>query len=176
MSEPFIGEIKMFGGTFAPRNYAFCNGQTLPIAQNQALFSILGTTYGGNGVQTFALPDLRSRVPMHPGQGNGLSPRSLGQMSGAENVTLVTSQMPAHNHQVGVADEEGNVFAPGNNTLAATVAGATNANTYVSGNPNAALKPNTLSVAGGSQPHDNMPPFLCVNFIIALQGIFPSRN
>lgn len=177
MSEPFLGEIRMAGFNFAPRGWAFCNGQILSIAQNTALFSLLGTTFGGNGQTTFALPNMQSRMPMHWGQGAGLSSRSIGEQSGTESVTLITNQMPAHNHTLNVADEEGNSFTPGGRIPAATVVPpSTNANSYFNGAANAAMSPNAVSVVGGSQPHDNMPPYLCVTFIIALEGIFPSRN
>lgn len=168
MSEPFLGEIRMFGGNFAPRGWAFCDGQLLPIAQNTALFSLLGTTYGGDGQSTFGLPDLRGRFPMHEGQGPGLTPRSLGAVAGAEAVTLIASQMPAHNHTVGASTGEANDVIPTNGYLAA-------GNQY-SASANTSLNPAALGVAGGSQPHDNMPPYLVVNFIIALEGIYPSRN
>ncbi|MCW5958515.1 MAG: phage tail protein [Pyrinomonadaceae bacterium] len=176
MATPFLGEIVMFGGNFAPRSWAFCSGQLLPIAQNTALFSILGTTYGGNGQTTFALPDLRGRVPMHPGSGPGLSPRSLGEQGGVENVTLITSQIPSHNHTAtttanansGPASDTvptGNFLAEGNNYNSAF-------NTQMN---NGAVQV-TIGNSGGSQPHSNIQPFTCINFIIALQGIFPSRN
>jgi microcystin-dependent protein len=179
--EPFIGEIKMFGGNFAPRGYALCNGQLLSIAQNAALFSILGTTYGGNGTTTFALPDLRSRVPVHPGQGTGLSPYNLGQNGGAENVTLLTNQMPAHNHTVGVVNQAGTQIDPTNALVAEINTGtarqpATTAMGYSTAGQTGTMAPNAVSLTGGNQPHENRQPFLCVNFIIALQGVFPSRN
>jgi len=170
MSEPFIGMIVMFAGNFAPRNWAFCNGQLLSISQNTALFSILGTTYGGNGQTTFGLPDLRGRVPMHPGQGPGLSPRSLGETSGVETVTLLQTEIPAHSHLVGCSSDDATSGDPSLNFPAAfpqkiysNAAGKTMNGTMI-GN------------TGGSQPHNNIQPYQCVNFIIALFGIFPSRN
>ena len=164
----------MFGGNFAPRGWAFCSGQLLSIAQNTALFSILGTTYGGNGQTTFALPDLRSRVPMHPGQGPGLTPRSLGEMGGTETVTLLNSQMPAHTHQATVAPKastsETTDTLPTNQYPAAGGVYSPTANAQMGSSDV------TVGVSGGNQPHNNMSPFTCVNFIIALEGIFPSRN
>ncbi|MGH9604585.1 MAG: phage tail protein [Terracidiphilus sp.] len=181
MSEPFIGEIRMVGFNFAPMGWALCNGQTLPIQQYTALFSLLGTYYGGNGQTTFQLPDLQSRVPVHQGQGAGLSPYTIGEQTGTENVTLITSQMPSHNHTVGVSNAAGTLTNPTNNTLAQNtttpgrepVFGPPN---FVTTGPTGTLAPGTISLAGGSQPHNNIQPVLCVNFIIALQGIFPSRS
>jgi microcystin-dependent protein len=170
--DPFIGQIIMFAGNFAPRGWALCDGQLLPIAQNTALFSILGTTYGGDGRTTFGLPDLRGRVPVHPGQGSGLSPYTLGQTAGSETVTLIETQMPMHTH----------VFAPGCSTDPPSSGNPANGvpaaqDVQAFGNPaNASMLPGNSSVAGGSQPHENLQPLLCVNFIIALEGIFPSRN
>lgn len=175
MSEPFLGEIKMFGGNFAPRGYAFCNGQLLAISQNTALFAILGTTYGGNGQTTFALPDLRGRAPMHQGQGPGLSNRSLGESGGAESVTLTVSQMPQHNHLATPNNRTANVQDP----VAGVPGRAPDGSFFYRNAPDPAqgpMDPGFISVAGASQPHGNMPPFLAVSFIIALQGIFPSRN
>lgn len=183
MAEPFIAQIMMFGGNFAPRGWALCNGQILPIAQNTALFSLLGTTYGGNGQTTFALPDLRSRVPLHPGQGPGLSPYSLGQSGGTETVTLLQTQMPAHQHPFAVptSSATANSPSPANNLLTTgvvTVAGNDiDVVGYRSGvQADGAMQPGVTGIAGGSQPHENIQPYLCVNFIIALEGIFPSRN
>jgi microcystin-dependent protein len=175
--EPFIGEIKMFGGNFAPRGWQLCQGQLLPIVQNQALFSILGTTYGGNGQTTFALPDLRGRFPMQPGQGPGLSPRTLGHQGGSEAVTLLANQMPAHNHMAVGSNAEGNQFSPEGGFPAVTLDPASGQplNLY-GGAANVPMNPAAIGVAGGSQPHENMPPFTCVNFIIALEGVYPTRN
>lgn len=174
MSEPFIAEIMMFAGNFAPRGWAFCSGQLLPIAQNQALFALIGTIYGGNGTTTFALPDLRGRMPMHPGQGPGLSSHSLGEVAGSENVTLTTSQIPSHAHSVapGAASGEGQTAQPTGNVPAA---GEEPTKPYAP-TGNTSLAPTTTSAVGGSQPHQNMPPYLCVNFVIALVGIFPPRD
>ena len=167
MSEPFLGEIVMFAGNFAPRGWAFCNGQLLPISQNTALFSILGTTYGGNGQTTFALPDLRGRAPVHAGQGPGLSNYALGESTGVESITLTTGQMPAHQHAQPATNAEEGTNRPSNAVPAkgGVYAGATDGTT---------LAPTTT--AGSSQPHSNIQPVLAVNFIIALEGIFPSRN
>jgi microcystin-dependent protein len=179
MSEPFIGEIIMFAGNFAPRGWALCQGQILSIAQNTALFSILGTTYGGNGQTTFALPDLRGRVPLGQGQGPGLSPYVLGQLAGTENTTLLQSQMPAHNHLITANEGNGTAQAPANGFLSAPVV-PTQGNAAVSAYRNSSdgttLAPTSLSISGGNQPFSNLQPYLCINFIIALEGIFPSRN
>jgi microcystin-dependent protein len=179
--EPFVGEIKMFAGNFAPRGYALCNGQLLSIQQNAALFSILGTTFGGNGVSTFGLPDLRSRVPLHQGQGPGLSTYVLGQVGGVESVTLVKGQMPAHNHTVAVVNTPGNQIDPTGNLPAEENNGTVrNPKTDNFGFSNATatgtLAPTAVSMSGGNLPHENRQPLLCVSFIIALTGIFPSRN
>jgi microcystin-dependent protein len=176
MAEPFIGEIKMFGGNFAPQGYAFCNGQLLSIAQNTALFSLLGTTYGGDGVSTFGLPDLRGRVPVSQGQGPGLSVYQLGQSGGEENHTLVIGELAAHAHTVtvspGCSAEDPTTGAP---TGAVPAALPTNAYTSPA---TAAMAPasGTANPAGSSLPHNNLQPYLAINFIIALQGIYPSRN
>lgn len=176
MTAPFIGEIKMFAGTFAPRNYALCNGQILPISQNTALFSLLGTTYGGNGTSNFALPDLRGRAPMHPGSGSGLTQRVLGEAAGENNVTLLSTEMPIHNHPISgaVIANSSPTGTPASNTL------------FTNSSPNQMygaalgtpvnLAPQSVTLNGGSQPHNNTQPYLGVNFIIALQGIFPARN
>ena len=172
-SEPFIGEIFMGGYNFAPRGYALCQGQLLSIAQNTALFSLLGTTYGGNGQTTFALPDLRGRVPMGWGQGPGLSPNSLGEVSGTETVTLLVTQMPAHNHLINAVSEPGDGSSPQGTFLANS--GALDKEYKATGtmvNMNA----NAVAPAGGSQPHSNMQPYLVLNIYIAIEGIFPSRN
>lgn len=165
MGTPYLAEIRVFSFGFAPKGWALCNGQTLPIAQNQALFSLLGTYYGGNGTTTFQLPNLQARMPVHPGNGY-----VQGQIGGETNHTLITAEMPAHNHPaVGVSTN-------------ATVPAATNATWAVSAkNPfaagaNVAMAPAVLNTLSGGQPHNNMPPYLTLNFCIALQGIFPSRN
>ena len=177
MSEPFIGQIMMFAGNFAPRDWAFCDGQLLSIAQNTALFSILGTTYGGNGQTTFALPDLRGRVPIQQGQGPGLSPYILGQASGVENVTLLISNIPAHTHSLGASSGQGDSPSPEGAVPAVTVDPNSQQplNSYAS-TPNTSMAATSVGLAGGSQPHTNIQPYLSINFIIALEGIFPSRS
>jgi microcystin-dependent protein len=172
--EPFIGQIQMVGFGFAPQGWATCDGQLLSISQNTALFSLLGTTYGGDGVTTFALPDLRGRAPIHQGQGPGLTSRSLGEQDGAETVTLISNQIPAHPHTVNAVSGAGNAAAP----AAANVWAASSArdNQYSNAPPNTTLSPAAIGGGGAGQPHENMPPTLCVNFIIALEGIFPSRS
>jgi len=175
MSEPFIGQINMFAGNFAPRGWAMCDGQLLPINQNTALFSILGTTYGGNGVTTFALPDLRGRVPMHPGQGPGLSPRFLGEVGGTEVESLTIAQMPAHDHPAIPNNRPADEVNP-----VANVPGRSPDGTKIyRRSPDAAggaMDPSFIGPTGGGQPHGNVQPFQSVTFIIALEGIFPSRN
>jgi len=171
--EPFIGQIMQFAGNFAPEGWAFCNGQLLPIASNTALFSILGPTYGGDGRTTFGLPNLQGRVAIHAGTGPGLTPRQIGQFSGSETVTLNITQMPAHTHMVNpkYSNAPGQIN-PANNYPSNL--GAPNAVYGASGD--GPMGSAIVGNAGGSQPHDNMQPWLCVNYIIALQGIFPSRN
>lgn len=165
--EPFLGQIIMFGGNFAPRGWAFCDGQLLPISQNQSLFALLGTTYGGDGRTTFALPDLRGRAPIHAGNGPGLSDRRLGSRGGSETNTLIESQLPSHTHAIGTK-EEGNTDDPSG----AYVAGdGTNA---FADSSDGNLLP--TGATGGNQSVNNMQPFLAVSYIIALQGTFPSRN
>jgi microcystin-dependent protein len=174
MAEPFIGQIMVAGFNFAPINWALCNGQLLPIAQNTALFSLLGTQFGGDGRVTFALPDLRGRVPVHQGQGPGLTPRTMGEESGSETVTLINSEMPMHNHLFSVTNVAGALGTPNGNFLAAG-----SDSTIVMYRPTSdgsTLNPLAVGLAGGSQPHNDMQPYLVINFVIALQGIFPSRN
>jgi microcystin-dependent protein len=172
--DPFIGQILLFAGNFAPRGWALCQGQLLPIAQNSALFSILGTTYGGDGRTTFALPDLRGRVPVSSGQGPGLSPYTLGENGGTEQVTLLSTQMPAHTHVLVANNTAGTRAEPEGNVLAAESAGATQI--YSDASATVTMNPVSISATGGSQPHSNLQPFLCLNYIIALEGIYPSRN
>ena len=176
MSEPYIGEIRMFGGNFAPTGWALCDGQLLSIAQNSALFSILGTTFGGNGQTTFALPDLRGRVPMHWGQGPGLTPRTIGESSGSETVTLLSTQMPAHTHTLNANSGQGDSFTPPGAVPAGAVDSTQQPLNIYSSTINTTMNPAAIGAAGGSQPHQNMQPYLCVTFIIALQGIYPSRS
>ena len=173
MSEPFIAEIKIFAGTFAPRGYAFCNGQLLPIAQYTALFSLVGTTYGGDGRTTFGLPDLIGRVPMHPGTGPGLSNRRLGEQGGSQSVQLNSNQMPVHTHMARGSSSESTEFTPGGNTWGVV---SEEKNYRPADSPDILLDNPALSSVGGSQDHNNMQPYLVLNFIIALVGIFPSRG
>ena len=171
--ETFLGEIRMFAGNFAPTGWAFCQGQLLPIAQNQALFSLLGTTYGGDGRTSFALPDLRGRVPVGFGQGPGLSNRVIGDQFGSELVTLNINQMPSHNHTVNAVTTEGNQNLPTNSLPANTKALDKE---YSDANANTTMKATMVNPTGGNQPFGVSQPSLGVNFIIALQGIYPSRN
>jgi microcystin-dependent protein len=177
--EGTIAEIRLFAGNFAPRNWAFCSGQILSIAQNTALFALLGTTYGGNGQTTFALPDFRGRVAVGTGQGPGLSPIVLGQVAGEPTHTLITAEMPAHNHPIsGSASGLANNANPTGNSLAIGAVASDNSpvNMYNTAAPSALLNGQTCGIAGGSQPHNNMQPYLGMNYIICLFGIFPSRN
>jgi microcystin-dependent protein len=180
MGNPYIGQISMFGGNFAPVNWAFCNGQLVDIANNNALYSLLGTTYGGDGVTTFALPDLRCRLPVHQGQGQGLSNYVLGQRSGSENVTLLTAQMPSHNHTFYATSASATSATPTNNLAAVPYTGISPSFYTIPSSgqaPNVKnLNPNAIGMAGGNQPHPNMMPTLCISFIIALYGIYPSQN
>jgi len=174
--DPWIGEIALVPYNFAPRGWAFCDGQLLPINQNTALFSLLGTQFGGNGQTTFALPDLRGRVPLHvggSGAGPGLSAYSVGEMGGVENITLIASQMPTHNHLVNASSANGTSDSPSNNIMGKNASGVPQ---YGTGAPNAAMAAGAIANTGGNQPHENRPPFLGLNYIIALEGIFPSRN
>ena len=172
MADPYIGEIKMVGFGFPPRGWAICNGQLLPIAQNQALFSILGTTYGGNGTTNFALPDLRGRAAMHWGSGPGLPPVTLGQRAGSDSVTLLTTQLPAHTHQAMGHGGAGTANNPEANVTAASAQGD---NWYAPAG-DVTMNAGAIAPAGGGQPHPNMQPSLAVMFIIALVGIFPPRD
>ncbi|MEN0054285.1 MAG: tail fiber protein [Mucilaginibacter sp.] len=179
MDNPFLGTVSLFAGNFAPRGWALCNGQLMSIAQNSALFSLLGTTYGGDGITTFALPDLRGRAPIHWGQGPGLTNRELGEASGSENVTLVVTQMPQHNHIVSASTTTATQGSPAGNVLAVSTdpgAGSAPLNFIEPASINTTMAPGTISPAGGNQPHNNMQPYLTITFIIALQGIYPSRN
>jgi microcystin-dependent protein len=173
MSDQFVAEIRIFPFNFPPTGWAFCNGQLMPISQNTALFSLLGTTYGGDGKSTFALPDLQGNVPMQPGQGQGLSLRDLGEMSGVESITLLQSEMPLHTHNVMCSTEDGEFKAADATRI---MGRSINAFLYQSSNAGLQLMtPQQLGIAGGGLPHNNLQPYLTLNFCIALQGIFPQR-
>jgi len=165
MAQPYVGEIRMFAGNFAPAGWQFCEGQLLPISENETLFQLIGTTYGGDGESTFALPDLRGRLPIH--QGNGFI---LAETGGAEEITLTVTQIPAHSHPVLASSLRGNTTSP----AGATWAGTAVETPYHSGTPDTDLRPNLVNATGGSQPHTNFQPYLCLSFIISLFGIFPS--
>jgi len=175
MTDPFLAEIRLFAGNYAPYGWALCAGQLMPISQNTALFSLLGTTYGGDGRVTFALPDLRGAAPMQQGQGAGLSQRYLGEVGGEPTVTLLTSEMPTHTHPVNAYNSHGESTSPENTIWAEAGVSKTSINMYSSNTPNQLMNPTAVGVTGGSQPHNNMPPYLCLSFIIALQGVFPQR-
>jgi microcystin-dependent protein len=173
--DPFVAEIRIFGFNFAPKGWAFCDGQILPLSQNTALFSLLGTTYGGDGKSNFALPNMQGNAPMHPGQGPGLSLHDLGETGGSETVSLLQSEIPLHTHtmMVGTQDPADNQV-PGPSKILGKSAGAF---AYVTGSPPLkAMNPNTVAPAGGDQPHNNMMPYLTMNFCIALQGVYPPRT
>jgi microcystin-dependent protein len=177
MADPFVAEIRIFPFNFAPKGWAFCDGQLLPLSQNTALFSLLGTTYGGNGKSNFALPNLQGCVPIQAGQGPGLSLYDLGQTGGTETVTLLPSEMPAHSHPVRVQSAEGSSHEPANNYGAA--ANAPNVQPYTTdSNPQhlATAAAPTINPTGGDQPHNNLQPYLVLNYCIALQGVFPPRT
>src|SRR5579863_125639 len=174
MSNPFLAEIRIFPFNFAPTGWAFCDGQILPLSQNTALFSLLGTTYGGDGKSNFALPNLQGSAPLQPGQGPGLSLYDLGQIGGEQSVTLLQSEMPAHNH---TAQGDGNstLAGPQGNAWGGALKG--HGNLYApTGSSNVQMSPLALSIAGGSLPHNNMMPYIALNFCIALQGVFPPRS
>ncbi len=172
MSDPFVAEIRIFAGNFAPKGWATCDGQLLPISQNTALFSLLGTTYGGDGKSNFALPDLQGSAPMQPGQGRGLSLRDLGEVGGSTSVTLLQSEIPAHNHALMAVNDTADVNIPtGNNFARSSGASVYNTN----GNSLTPMSPIALTPVGSNQPHNNMQPYLTLLFIIAMQGIFPQR-
>ncbi len=174
MADAYVGEIRLFAGNFAPKGWAFCNGQLMSITQHTALYSIFGTIYGGDGRTTFALPDLRGRAPMHQGAGPGLTPRTIGHAGGTSTVTLLENQIPAHQHipecqtDEEQADPTGAIWADRQSGRFSSV--------YNSSSPNTPMNPQAIQPAGGSQPHNNMQPYLGLNFIVALQGIFPGRS
>jgi microcystin-dependent protein len=169
MSSPYVGEIRMFAGNFAPAGWAMCQGQLMPISQQETLFNLIGTTYGGDGQETFGIPNFSGRIPIHMGTGSGLSTYQIGESAGVESVTLTVQQIPQHNHAAMCNTAAGNQNSPSNGIWAQSSSGQ-----YGTGAPNtnmAALQP-----AGGSQPHENMMPYLCVSFILSLFGIFPTQN
>jgi microcystin-dependent protein len=181
MSNAYIGEIRLFAGTFAPRGWAFCDGSLLSISNFDAMFALIGTTYGGDGVNTFALPDLRARVPLSQGQGGGLSNYVMGETGGVEQVTLDNTQIPAHQHDLNAASAAGSAMAPGPTVMLATPveAGVSTTLYVVPGtsvvNP-ALMAPQSIGMTGGNQPHSNMMPTQAINYIIATEGLFPNRN
>jgi len=166
MAQPYVGEIRMFAGNFAPAGWMFCEGQLLPISENETLFQLIGTTYGGDGQSTFALPDLRGRLPLH--QGNGFV---LAETGGAEEITLTVSQIPAHSHPLLASSSAGTSSSPQNNVVSQTDG---TISLYIADPPSVNMNPAAISATGGSQPHTNFQPYLCVDFIISLFGIFPS--
>lgn len=171
--DPFVAEIRIFPFNFAPKGWAWCDGQILPISQNTALFSLLGTTYGGDGKSNFALPDMQGNASMHPGQGPGLSLHDLGETGGSETVSLLESEIPSHSHQMKYVNEDASSNVPTANT---SFANSQKGNVYATQNPNAIMSPTTIAPAGGSQPHNNMMPYLTFYFNIALQGVYPPRT
>lgn len=174
MSNPFLAEIRIFPFNFAPKGWAFCDGQILPLSQNTALFSLLGTTYGGDGKSNFALPNLQGCAPMHPGQGPGLSLHDLGETGGSDTVTLLESEIPSHNHSLMGSSLPADVDAPDPTVV---LARSNPALLYTTGTPTlVTLSDNTIAPAGGDQPHNNLMPYLTLNFCIALQGVFPPRT
>ncbi len=170
-SEPYIGTVMLFGGNFAPRGWAFCYGQSVLIGEYSALFALIGTIYGGDGNTTFNLPDLRSRVPIHSGQGAGLSNRTLGEAGGTESVTLTLSQLPNHSHAVGVTSASASTGVPSN----AVTLGVASIDIHSTQSANVTLHPQTVSNVGSNQAHENRQPFLAMNYVIALEGLFPPR-
>lgn len=173
--DPFVAEIRIFPFNFPPKGWAFCDGQILPLSQNTALFSLLGTTYGGDGKSNFALPNMQGNVPMHPGQGPGLSLHDLGETGGSDTVSLLESEIPSHSHNVMCLAAPANRTNPGGNSFTK----ASGATPFKAGTPTPALVPlsdNAVAPAGGDQPHNNMQPYLTLNFCIALQGVYPPRT
>jgi microcystin-dependent protein len=170
MADPYVAEIRLFAGNFAPLGWMFCEGQLLPISENVALFNLIGTTYGGDGQTTFALPDLRGRVPVHQGVDRSGNNYGMGQQGGTENVTLLTTQIPGHTHTVSASTADGTQTGPGGHVLASGTP------MYVADTPNHTLNSGSVVSSGNSLPHSNQQPYLCVSFIISLFGIFPSQN
>jgi len=175
MANPFVAEIRIFAGNFAPKGWALCNGQLMPISQNTALFSLLGTTYGGDGKSNFALPNLQGSAPMQQGQGPGLSLRDLGETGGEQTVTLLQTEMPSHPHTA-QASSAGGLATPVNNSWGGSLKGQVGAYAASAPNTNVPMNPFALSISGGNLPHNNMQPYLGLTFIIALQGVFPARS
>ena len=176
MGQPYIGEIRMFGGNFNPNGWAFCNGQTLPISENDALFTLIGTTYGGDGQETFNLPNLQSRVPLHMGTGPDGTTYQIGEMSGVESVTLTTQQIPVHTHPM-IASTAASTTAPTNALLTVPTSSQQGVNTYNNAPATmVSLHPSSITPQGGSQPHENVQPFLCISFIISMFGVFPTQT
>ena len=171
MSDPFLGEIRLVGFNFAPRGWAKCDGQLLSIADNDALFALIGTTYGGDGQSTFALPDFRSRMPIHQGTGSSGTNYTMGESSGTETVTLIVNQIPTHTHPAQAQSGGGNQPGPEGNVWSSS-----SLNQYNSSAADSNMNPLTITPSGGSQPHDNMMPFLTITFVTSLEGIFPTRN
>ncbi len=169
MAQPYVGEIRMFAGTFAPAGWMFCSGQQLPISENETLFQLIGTTYGGDGESTFNLPNLQSRVPIHMGNGPDGVNYPLAQAAGTESVTLTTQQIPVHNHALLVSKNAGNVNLPAGHVTGESAS----VKMYLSDSPSGAMNPGSVTPVGGSQPHENCQPFLCINYIISLFGLFP---
>lgn len=181
MSQPYVGQILMFGGNFAPAGWMMCAGQTLPISENDVLFNLIGTTYGGDGEETFMLPNLQSRVPIHMGQGSGLSNYQIGQTGGTENVTLTTQQIPSHNHMVQVVNNPASSqFTPSGSTIlcdeSSSAGAGNNPFTWAANDAGTQvqLKAGQVANTGGSQPHENLQPYLAVNYVISLFGVYPS--
>ena len=172
MGQPFIGEIRLFAGTFAPIGWEFCNGQLMPISENDALFTLIGTTYGGDGQQTFALPDLQSRVPLHMGQGPGLQSYQIGEQAGVESVTLTTNQTPSHSHAFLASTAPGGSNTPQGNVVATPSV----TKLYRLATPSDPMAANLISPTGGSQPHENLMPYVAINYIISMFGVFPSQT
>ena len=173
MGEPFIGEIRMFGGSFAPAGWAFCNGQLMPISENDAMFVLIGTTYGGDGEETFAMPDLQSRIPIHQGTGPDGITYQIGEKAGVEAVTLTTNQIPVHNHALLASTAAGSQNNPSNQVLAASPS----VKMFIQDTPDSTLNvANSVTPVGGSQPHENLQPYLCISFIISLFGVFPTQS
>jgi len=177
MADPFVAEIRIFPFNFAPKGWAWCDGQLLPLSQNTALFSLLGTTYGGNGKSNFALPDLQGRAPMHPGQGPGLSLHDLGETGGSETVTLLESEIPSHSHQLRVWNSDpADHFSPAPSPGPVTLCRSNNGNAWAPAGSLTNFNPSAIAPAGGDQPHNNLQPYLTFYFCIALQGVFPPRG